>query len=860
MVAGTRSHTTATVATQEQEDPLGSRLEEAIALQNKKIEEQNTRIEKNLGEMFTALSLIAGKLNSGAAIQHPSPSQPSPGRSMTPENTFPSPEVLRGYRQPNQNPYTAVTRLGKIDFPRFHGDDVMEWLFKAEQFFEMDFTPDEMKVRMSSVHFDGVAGKWHQSLFQSDLGRNLLHDWSKYKELLIERFAEVHDDPIAELKQLQETDGIKAYHEKFELIRMRVTLSEDYLVSAYLAGLRTDTQMHLRMFEPHTVRQCYSLGRLYEKAHPTQGGVTGWSGVKGQGGGNTQWAGRGSGANSQNKNLLTYKSDKDLKVTPYTGGNKGKEMSSQPRKFLSNEEMNRRRSLGLCYYCDEKYTPEHFLTHKKPQLYYLDADEAGEVEVHGEEAMLDEEETGVVAKISVNAISGIDDYSTMRVKGNYGKHNLFMLVDSGSTHNFIDPRVAERLQCELLPAGKTRVTVADGRRVGVSTRINNLKWNFRATEFSGDFLVLPLGGCDAVLGVQWLKTLGPITWDFDILEMQFNHASKRVCLHGIKQGSVREVKAIKVNELQEEQVQLSMICVHNLPIEETVTIGSIEVDQQQQRQLIPDVEQLIEAYTAIFAVPADLPPFRQNLDHKISLLERSNPINQRPYRYAVYQKDEIDKIVKDMLTSGTIQPSCNPYASPVVLVKKKNGTLRLCVDYRGLNNMTVKDRFPIPLIGDLMDELGGSTVYSKIEGMKTVFQLMKDNSLFAKQSNCEVATDKVEYLGHYIEAKGISTDPHKIHAINDWPVPQNLKQLRGFLGLAGYYRRFVRNFGVLARPLTALTKKDGFAWHTEAQDAFLILKKALCEATWEFLYDLLRKFPSFEPCGQGSSDQGALIQ
>lgn len=90
-------------------------------------------------------------------------------------------------------------------------------------------------------------------------------------------------------------------------------------------------------------------------------------------------------------------------------------------------------------------------------------------------------------------------------------------------------------------------------------------------------------------------------------------------------------------------------------------------------------------------------------------------MNQRPYRYAVHQKNEIDKMVKELLKAGTVQPSSSPYASLVVLVKKKDNTWRLCVDYRKLNNMTIKDHFPIPLIEDLMDELGNSKIYSKID-------------------------------------------------------------------------------------------------------------------------------------------------
>ena len=205
-------------------------------------------------------------------------------------------------------------------------------------------------------------------------------------------------------------------------------------------------------------------------------------------------------------------------------------------------------------------------------------------------------------------------------------------------------------------------------------------------------------------------------------------------------------------------------------------------------------------------------------------------MNQKPYRYAVHQKNEIDKMVKELLAAGTIQASASPYASPVVLVKKKDNSWRLCVDYRKLNTMTVKDRFPIPLTEDLMDELGGSAVYSKIDlragyhqvrmepadihktafrthsghfeylvmpfgltnapatfqglmnsvfqkylrkfvliffddilvysasmedhlvHLRLVFELMKENNLFAKCSKCAFATSKVEYLGHFIEA------------------------------------------------------------------------------------------------------------
>lgn len=393
-----------------------------------------------------------------------------------------------------------------------------------------------------------------------------------------------------------------------------------------------------------------------------------------------------------------------------------------------------------------------------------------------------------------------------------------------------------------------------------------------------------------VLGANWLSTLGDITWNFRDLTMKFQQQGKPQCLRGLQTGKDNLLEPDSKEWRQKTQFYIIQLCTTELKQSTTGTLSS----------LTP----LLLKYRHLFDEPTGLPP-KRDFDHKIPLIPGASPVCQRPYRHPYVHKNEIEKQVQDMLTSGIIRPSTSSYSSPVILVKKTDGTWRMCVDYRALNQSTVKDKFPIPFIDELFDELHGAKYFSKLdlragyhqvrvvesdvhktafrthEGhyeflvmpfgltnapstfqammnsifkdymrkfvliffddiliysrsleehlvhLEKVFCRLAENQLKIKESKCQFASQKIGYLGHVISQEGVQVDTTKTEAIEQWPIPTNLKELRGFLGLTGYYRRFIKDYGSVAGPMTDLLKKNAFQWNDKAQEAFEKLKKKL---------------------------------
>lgn len=171
----------------------------------------------------------------------------------------------------------------------------------------------------------------------------------------------------------------------------------------------------------------------------------------------------------------------------------------------------------------------------------------------------------------------------------------------------------------------------------------------------------------------------------------------------------------------------------------------IKAEVRLNQLLVPEIQQLLDEYKPLFTEPTNLPPTKGPFDHRISLITCVNSINIRPYRYPSTHKNVIERLVEELLELGIVQPISSPYASPVVLVSKKNGSWRLCVDYSSLNKITIKYKFPIPVIEELLDELGGSKIYTKLDLGAGYHQIRVDESDVVKIA-FKIHSGHYEYL------------------------------------------------------------------------------------------------------------------
>jgi len=371
--------------------------------------------------------------------------------------------------------------------------------------------------------------------------------------------------------------------------------------------------------------------------------------------------------------------------------------SSLEDKFQSLRSY--RKAEGQCIRCGERWRPGHkcapvMQLHALQEVWNLCQDEfdMSECSANEEVSSVTTEENApaqLFLLMSASATSGNASVRSMQFTGSIEGHDILILVDSGSSHSFIDSSVAAQLLGVCAMPSTISVQVANGSSVPCSQEIPMAVWTVQGYEFHSNLKVLPLGSYDMILGMDWLEAFSPMKVHKTQKWISIPYGPTQVLLQGQLPDSDAGA-VVQVFHIASDAAAPAQLAVH------------------------PSVQLLLDEFSAVFAEPQSLPP-RRACDHTIPLIPGAQPVSVRPYRYAPALKTEIETQVTEMLQSGLIRPSTSAFSSPVLLVRKKDGKWRFCVDYRLLNALTIKSKFPIPVIDELLDELSHASWFSVLD-------------------------------------------------------------------------------------------------------------------------------------------------
>ncbi|KAG7588776.1 Reverse transcriptase domain [Arabidopsis suecica] len=630
----------------------------------------------------------------------------------------------QGYRGEPENPFAsgaanhdaAAPRAARLDFPRFHSGDPTEWLSKVKQYFEYHEMPHTQLVRFTAFHLDGIANGWWQTTLKA-----------------------LRNDGI------RQTGSLEAYQEEFERLHNKVYgWSQEALVGAFMNRLQYSIANGIRMFQPKSLPEVINYTRLME--------------------GQLQRLKKGAMSSPVMRNS-TFLRPIPRKVS-----------SEQTPKKLSWEELKKKRSLGLCFSCDERYTPGHKC--KQPQFFIMEGENEGDDE--------DDEKIGEEEKpeISMYALEGVDTTSTIRIRASIRKQRLIALIYSGSTHNFIGEKAVRGMNLTAKPTKPFSVKVANGSPLVCRSRYEAIPVKTGGVVFPITLYALPIQ---------------PTT-----------------------------LQAVKSHTIDKE-ARMGQ------------TIFAISAAQAHPEPVVinEELKEIVEEFDDMFKTPTQLPPER-TIEHRIPLKEGTDPD-----RFSIPTVDDmLDELhgavffTKLDLTTGYHQVRMHPSDIPKTAFRTHNGHYEYLVMPFGLCNapstfQALMNEIFRPLLRKSVlvffdDILIYSSLWSEhLQHVCEVFTLLRQHKLAVKYKKCEFGQGELEYLGHIIFSDGVKVDRTKIAAMLDWPQPTTVTELRGTLGLTGYYRKFVRDYGLIARSLTNLLRKGQFGWNAEAEEAFTKLKQAL---------------------------------
>ncbi|GJS68097.1 putative reverse transcriptase domain-containing protein [Tanacetum coccineum] len=428
------------------------------------------------------------------------------------------------------------------------------------------------------------------------------------------------------------------------------------------------------------------------------------------------------------------------------------------------------------------------------------------------------------------------------VTGTFLLNNRYasILFDTGADRSFVSTAFSSRIV--ITPTALDHdynVELADGRIVGLNTIIRGCTLNFLNHPFNIDLMPVELGSFDVIIGMDWLaKYHAVIVCAEKIVRIPFGDEILIVRGDGSSNKHGTRLNIISCTKAQEYLTKGCHVFLAN--------ITATKDEDKSKRKLLEDVP-IVQEFPKVF--PEDLPgiPPTRQVEFQIDLVPGATPVARAPYRLAPSEMKELAEQLQERMDKGFIRPSSSPWGAPVLFVKKKDGSFLLCIDYRELNKLTVKNRYPLSRIDDLFDQLQGSSIYSKIDLRSGYHQLRvreEDIPKTAFRTRYGHYEFQVMYFGLtnalavFMDLMnradlGIVLKKEELYAkfSKYWASPKTPTEIRQFLGLAGYYRRFIEGFSKIAKSMTKLTQKGvKFDWGDKQEAAFQLLKQKLCSA------------------------------
>jgi hypothetical protein len=453
-------------------------------------------------------------------------------------------------------------RLPRVDVTKFDGSDPTGWVTQMEHYFSLyNITDDLAKLRYGVLHLDQERWQWWQWRKTSRQGYIA---WTQFVAELYERF-DTDTNHLGHLKKLKQLGTVEEFIAAFERLAFRTEgMTDAFFRECFISGLKEEVRAHVLMARPTTWVEAT------KKAKEAQQIVS-----------------------SQNRKPSFFPRPKPANPTT----------PSAPLKIqkLTRAEMAERQLKGLCYNCDEKYFPGHKC--KEQKLFMAisediqeDDDDTSPVPESPETSEINPPSDPPAEEpiISLNALTGFSAPQTLKLIGYIKHRKVIILVDSGSTHNFIHRRIAQETHCYIHAVNNFQIMIANGGSMKCGGRCENVRLQIGDYNLKSHMFAIDMGGCDIVLGAEWLRTLGPILMDFQNLTMQFDQGGHKHKFQGITAGSPEIISSHHMEKLLKKG--------HSGVIAQLHAIQATEIPPVPQ-----DLQAILSKHQTVFSTPKDFP-------------------------------------------------------------------------------------------------------------------------------------------------------------------------------------------------------------------------------------------------------------